>query len=129
MIKKILIVDDSPVARRIMKKAIPAIDAYDIAEAGDGREAVEKAASFSPDLIFMDLTMPEMDGFEATQLIHETNPDVIIVVATADIQPRSMEAAKESGAYRVLKKPVREADVAALLIEIATNPPSKGTPT
>ncbi len=58
MISKILIVDDSPIARKMLKSCIPKDQGYEFHEAGDGREALEKFREIKPDVTFMDLTMP-----------------------------------------------------------------------
>ena len=71
MIKKILIVDDSPISRKIMKSCIPKDRGYELCEASDGFAGVEAYKSFQPDVTFMDLTMPVMDGTCATEEIRK----------------------------------------------------------
>ena len=107
MIKKILIVDDSPVARRMLKKCIPDIDQYEIVEAVDGQDGINKFQSFTPDITFLDLTMPVLDGYDALKQIKSLDGNAIIVVLTADIQPKSLSIVMASGAYTVIKKPAR----------------------
>ena len=107
MIEKILIVDDSRVARRMLKHCIPRERGYEIHEAEDGREAVEKYQRVNPDLTFMDLTMPVMNGFEATEEIMEYDGGAMIVVTTADVQPRSIRRVLSLGAFDVIRKPPR----------------------
>lgn len=107
MIKKILIVDDSPVARRMLRKCIPDIDQYEIVEAVDGQDGVNKFQTFSPDITFLDLTMPVLDGYDALKQIKNIDGNAIIVVLTADIQPKSLSIVMASGAYTVIKKPAR----------------------
>jgi two-component system chemotaxis response regulator CheY len=105
MIQKILIVDDSSVARRMLKSCIPREKGYDIFEASDGAEAIEKYQQHSPDLTFMDLTMPNVDGYEAIAEIMRNDKNAMIVVATADIQPKSIRRVKSLGVFDVLRKP------------------------
>ena len=71
MIKKILIVDDSPIARKMLKSCLPKDQEYEFHEAGDGKEGFGKYMEINPDLTFMDLTMPIMTGYES---IDEPNP-------------------------------------------------------
>jgi CheY-like chemotaxis protein len=67
-VPKILVVDDTPENRQVLMDMVTSLG-FDVEEAVDGRDGVEKAAAWQPDLIFMDLVMPVMNGFEATQEI------------------------------------------------------------
>ena len=90
MIHRILIVDDSPVARKMLKSCLPDDREYEIREAGNGAEGVELYKKFSPDITFLDLTMPVMNGYKTIPEIRKINPDAMIIVLTADIQPKSI---------------------------------------
>jgi len=105
MIKKILLVDDSPISRRIMKSCIPKERGYELYEAGDGLAGFEAYKEIRPDVTFMDLTMPVMDGSEATEKIREFNPEAVVIVCTADIQIKSITNVLALGALMVMKKP------------------------
>lgn len=107
MIKKILIVDDSLVARMMIEKSIPSDKGYEVRVAVDGREGVEKYRQFMPDVTFMDLTMPELDGFKATEEILGFDKDAVIIALTADIQSKSISRITELGAFGVIQKPAR----------------------
>jgi len=107
MISKILIVDDSPVARKMLKNSIPKDKGYEIFEATNGQEGVAKYQELSPDLVFMDLTMPVLDGYKATAKIMELDKNATIIVTTADIQPKSISNVMELGAFTLLKKPAK----------------------
>jgi two-component system chemotaxis response regulator CheY len=107
MIRKILIVDDSPAARKMMRSSILKNRRYEIMEAANGKEAIEKFTSFRPDITFMDLTMPVLSGYDATKKIKDIDKDAIIIAATADVQPKSKEKIKKLGAYSVISKPAR----------------------
>jgi len=107
MISKILIVDDSPVARKMLKNSIPKDKGYEIFEATNGQEGVTKYQELKPDLVFMDLTMPVLDGYKATAKIMELDKNAIIIVTTADIQPKSISNVMELGAFTLLKKPAK----------------------
>ena len=111
MINKILIIDDSQVARRMLKTCILSNKEYDIYEAVDGQDGINKYKEVRPDLVFMDLTMPVMNGYEAIEMIKEIESSAIIIVTTADIQPKSISNAMALGAFTVLKKPAKASSI------------------
>ncbi len=113
MIKTILIADDSPVARKVLRSCIPKDQGFEFHEVGDGLAAVEKYQEIHPDLTFMDLTMPVMDGIQALARIKQLDRDAIVIVATADIQRKTMEKVTELGAFMLLKKPPSKESVSA----------------
>ena len=115
MIKKILIVDDSPVSVKIMKSCIPKDKGYEFSEANNGEMGVEKYKEFRPDVTFMDLTMPVMNGFDAMQAIIKYDENALVVIVTADIQIKAMARAHELGAFAVVKKPPAKETIAAVL--------------
>ena len=108
MIEKILIVDDSPVSRKIMKSCIPEDRGYDLFEAGDGQSGIEKYQDLKPDLTFMDLTMPVMDGMQALQEIIRIDPQATVVVCTADVQMKTIFKVMNLGALMVVRKPINK---------------------
>jgi len=108
MIEKILIVDDSPVSRKIMKSCIPEDKGYELLEAGDGQSGIDKYQQFKPDLTFMDLTMPVMDGMQALQEIIKVDPQAVVVVCTADVQMKTIFKVMNLGALMVVRKPINK---------------------
>ncbi len=115
-IKKILIIDDSSVARKILKSCIPKVPGYEIYEANDGLLGVEKFHEVKPDVTFMDITMPVMDGIEALEAIKKIDENAIVIMCTADIQMQSVNKAMSFGSLTVIKKPpTKEAVQEALL--------------
>ncbi|NJD37938.1 MAG: response regulator [Geobacter sp.] len=102
---KILIVDDSVVARMSLKSCLPKEAGHEITEGKDGAEGVALYQSFSPDVTFMDLTMPGMDGIAALAEIRTIDPTARVIILTADIQRRTIERVTELGAFAVVKKP------------------------
>ena len=88
-----------------MKSCLPKDRDYEIFEAGDGLAGFEAYKEIRPDVTFMDLTMPVMDGFEATGKIMEFNRDAVVVACTADIQIKSITSILGMGAFMVVKKP------------------------
>ncbi len=117
MIQRILIVDDSPVARKMLMSCIPKDRQYEIREAGNGVEGIEKFKKFSPDITFLDLTMPVMDGYKTIPELRKISPDAIIIVITADIQPKSIAEVISLGAFTVLKKPARKESIQDMLVQ------------
>lgn len=108
MIEKILIVDDSPVSRKIMKTCIPGNREYQLFEAGDGQSGIDKYQQMNPDLTFMDLTMPVMDGMQALQEIIKIDPQAIVIVCTADVQMKTIFKVMNMGALMVVRKPINK---------------------
>ncbi len=117
MIKKILIVDDSSVARKMLKSCLPKDKGYEFHEAADGSEGVEKYIEVNPDVTFMDLNMPVMNGYEAVRTITGQDKDALIIVVTAEIQMKSIKDALAAGAYMVLKKPLKREEINSALLK------------
>lgn len=105
MSKKILIVDDSPISRKMLKSCIPKDNGYEFFEAGDGHAGLEAFKEICPNITFMDLTMPVMDGAQALEEIKKLDKDAVVIVSTADIQVKSIEKVLGLGALLVVKKP------------------------
>jgi two-component system chemotaxis response regulator CheY len=118
MIKTILIADDSPVARKILKSCLPKDAGYELHEVGDGLAAVEKYREIHPDLTFMDLTMPVMDGLKALAQIKEYDRNALVIVFTADIQKKTMERVNSLEAFMLLKKPPSKDAVSSALSKV-----------
>jgi len=117
MIKKILIVDDSPVARKILKSCIPKDDDYEFHEAADGLSALEAFKSIQPDVTFMDITMPEMNGMECLEEIMKIDKKAIVIMCTADVQVQSIGKAMSLGALNFIRKPASKETVHKALLE------------
>ena len=77
-----IVADDDPLVRRLIRDTLQRADVTVIAEASTGREAVELALFYRPDVVVMDYMMPEMDGIEATRRIYEADPSVRVVLLT-----------------------------------------------
>jgi two-component system LytT family response regulator len=107
---KTLIVDDEPIARRILKEELELFPSIEIVgEAADGKEALLKIAQLHPSLVFLDLQMPVMSGFEVIQNLNAPNPPVIVIVTAFD---QHAIRAFEAGAIDYLLKPVHAARLA-----------------
>jgi DNA-binding NarL/FixJ family response regulator len=77
-----IVADDDPLVRRLIRDTLQRADVTVIAEASTGREAIELALFYRPDVVVMDYMMPEMDGIEATRRIFEADPSIRIVLLT-----------------------------------------------
>ena len=77
-----VIADDDPFARRVIKDVLTASGVLVIAEARNGRQAVEFALYYRPDVVIMDVVMPELDGILATRQILKVIPDQLVIVLT-----------------------------------------------
>jgi len=107
---KVMVVDDGRSAADVLAMFLE-MEGMETIVAYDGAEAVRRAAEFRPDLIFMDLGMPQMDGFEAARRIREFQPEVILVALSGwgREEDKSRTAAVGFDAHAI--KPVRPADV------------------
>jgi CheY-like chemotaxis protein len=114
---KYLVCDDSKIARKMLIKSLKSLlgEEIEIVEASNGLEAIQAYTDISPTLTFMDLTMPEMNGFEAVKNIREKDENAKIIVVSADIQEASMAKAKENGALGFIKKPISEENLRPVL--------------
>ncbi len=113
---KILIIDDTKLSRTMIMKRLPAKvrDSSTIIQGENGEEAVMLYKEHSPDVVFLDLTMPVMDGFGALSLILEHDPQAIVFVVTADIQEKSKERVLKLGATTMEAKPISEGRLAEI---------------
>lgn len=112
---KILIADDHALFRDSLRSLLEAHGLEVIGEAKNGREAVELARKLKPDVVLMDLSMPEMDGLAATRLISADQPEVKVVVLTASDEDAKLFEAIKSGAQGYLLKNLESEDFFTLL--------------
>lgn len=101
-----IVADDDPLARRLVKDALQGAGITVIAEASGGREAVELAIHYKPDVVIMDLLMPGIDGLEATKRIHESRPEVRVIVLTSSEDEELGLHSLRDGAVGYLSKTV-----------------------
>lgn len=110
MPKSVLVVDDA-VFMRMMIRDILSREGYVIHEAVNGRDAVEKYAEVRPDIVTMDITMPEMGGLEALRLIKDHDPAARVLMVSAMGQQHMVTQALESGAMDFIAKPFQPTKV------------------
>ena len=112
-IKRILLADDDAGVREAIGRVLES-EHYEVVSAGTGREAARKFLAEMPDLVLLDLNMPDRDGWEAYDLMNQTHPLVPIIVITA--RPQQYGIAAERGADALMEKPL---DLRLLLSTIA----------
>lgn len=142
---RVLIVDDHAVVRSGLATFLQAFDDFELlGVAGDGAEAVRLCAKTSPDVVLMDLLMPEMDGIAATRAIRERHPNVRVIALTSFQDQEKVQAALDAGAIGYLLKntsadelaqairsaragrPTLGPEATQALIHAATRPPTPG---
>ena len=120
--KKILLVDDSAFMRKMIKDTLSKNGYTDIFEAVDGADAVEKYGEVGPDLVIMDITMPNMDGLEALKAIRAKDGNANVVMCSAMGQESMVMDAVRSGAKDFIVKPFKPDRVLKTVTNILGNP-------
>lgn len=117
---RVLIVDDHPAFRRALTSALRMVDGFEVAgEAGGGVAACHEAEEVHPDVVLMDLSMPDLSGIEAMKVIHENRPDVPVVILTAHADPGVEKEAREAGASGFLAKGIGLEELVVVLKDAA----------
>lgn len=105
--KKVLLVDDAAVMRLMLKHLFISHGYEVVAEASTGAQAVEFFSAFRPDLVTMDITMPDMDGISAVKEILKKDPSAKVIMCSAMGQLDKVKAAVLAGAKSFLVKPLK----------------------
>lgn len=111
----LLICDDSNMARKQVAKALPEGWNVAITFASNGLEALAAIRAGKGEIVFLDLTMPEMDGFGVLEAIREEALKAVVIVISGDIQPVARERVLQLGALDFIKKPVDKDKLVATL--------------
>lgn len=108
-----LLVDDEPHVRLFVKFILRKLGIQQIHEACNGREGLEKYKTLDPDLVIMDINMPDMDGLEALDAIMEYDPDAAVFMLTAQASRQSVEKSSDMGACYFIRKdtPKKELEI------------------
>jgi DNA-binding NarL/FixJ family response regulator len=115
---RVLVVDDHPAFRRAVTSALRMVEDVEVVgEAGGGIEGARRAVSSDPDLVLMDLSMPDLDGIETMRRIHRTKPGLPVVILTAHADPGVEKEAREAGASGFLAKGSALEDLVLVLHE------------
>ena len=107
----VFIVDDSRTMRKMLAGALKEAGIEVIGNAGNGIEALEQLKTIKPDLITLDITMPEMDGLDALGFIKKDNPDQKVLMVSAAGQKEKVLEALKLGALDFIQKPFEPEEV------------------
>ncbi|MEE2001654.1 response regulator [Alkalimonas sp. MEB108] len=120
MIPAVLICDDSNLARKQMARCLPDSWQSAIHFAAHGAEALQVIKSNSIDLLFLDLNMPVLDGYQVLSALKEMHSTIRVIVVSGDVQPEAYERVMQLGAADFVKKPVDANKIAPLLDTVAS---------
>lgn len=116
---RVLLADDHPVVRWGLSCCLePRNDLVIIGEASDGREAVRKAGELCPDIVLMDIEMPELNGLSATELLHRTKPGIKVLLLSMHAYAEFMPRILQSGARGFLLKDARPDEIVAAIHKV-----------
>ena len=101
---RVIVADDDPFARRMIKESLQRAGIIVVAEAHNGHQAVELALFYQPDVVLMDVVMPELDGIAATRRIMEELPDQLVVMLTSSDEDEMGFVGLRAGAVGYLSK-------------------------
>ncbi len=118
---KLLIVDDVEDNRLVLKAICRKLKNFEIKEAEDGFGAVETAKEWHPDIILMDIMMPNMDGYEASKIIKAFHPNIVIIIVTAVSDPNMQKNMNAIGVDTYLHKPIDRELILFKLESISTS--------
>ena len=110
---RVLIADDHPVVRRGLRALLSTVDGFEVVgEAADGAEAVREAQLTRPDVVLMDVRMPDLDGVEATRRIRKAVPETVVLMLTMYDDDATVFTAMQAGARGYLLKGAEQDDIA-----------------
>ena len=118
MAKRILIVDDSPLIHNLIKRAMDKSGNIVCGDAKNGKEGVDLYKQLLPDVTFMDVNMPVMDGLEAVKKIRQINLNAVIVMLTAVGDEETIELAKRLRVNVFLNKPFDDYKLISTLVNL-----------
>lgn len=114
---RILVADDDAGVRGFLRKVLEQ-DGYQVAEAADGKQALQRALTGRVDLVITDLVMPEQEGIETIRALRQDLPDVAIIAISGAFDGQFLNVAKLMGAAAVLTKPVTAELLLAKVAEV-----------
>ncbi len=116
-IVNVLVVDDSIVSRKMLIRALPPDWEINLSQAANGVEALSQYNEGKAEVMFLDLTMPEMDGYQVLEALQKQGLNTFVCVVTADIQSAAEQRVRKLGAMGFIKKPVTADKINAMLTE------------
>lgn len=117
MKKRILVVDDSSLSRRMLRQILEHAG-YLVEEAADGAQALERYFLNPHDLVLLDMVMEQMYGLEVLARLRELNPQVRVVIGTADIQSSTREQVRAAGASAMINKPFNKEELLGIVAKV-----------
>lgn len=115
---KVLVVDDAAFLRMQLKQVFEKFGAEVVAEASNGTECLEKYEVFHPDLVTMDITMPDMDGITALRLLKEKYPEARVVMCSAMGHQEKLFESIQAGAFDFIVKPFSTDKIASIVKQL-----------
>jgi len=106
-----VIADDDSVTRHVLRTLLRQHTIEVIGEAGNGKEALLKCAAVAPDLLFLDINMQEMGGFEALEALKHSMPGLAVIMISSDSTVENVKKAHAQGAHAFIVKPFCPASV------------------
>jgi len=128
MTTRVLICDDSGVARKQMARSLPEDWEIDVSFAAHGGEAIDAIKEGKGDILFLDLNMPVMDGYETLENILKLDLPTVTIVISGDIQPEAHERVKALGAIAFIKKPIDNPTLLKILADFGLYRPALDAP-
>ena len=111
----LLICDDSNMARKQVMRSLPGNWEVEVTYASNGLEALEAIRNGKGEMVFLDLTMPEMDGYGVLETVKAESLKSVIIVISGDIQPEAQERVRSLGALDFIKKPISKEKLQGVL--------------
>ncbi len=121
----IIICDDSSFAQKQLMRALPEEWRVDISYASNGKQAIDAINKGLGKILFLDLNMPVMDGYEVLSAIKKQHLSITVIVVSGDIQPEAYSRVMELGALAFIKKPVDKNELRGLLAQYGIHPEKK----
>jgi chemotaxis protein CheY-P-specific phosphatase CheC/CheY-like chemotaxis protein len=124
MTTPVLICDDSSVARKVMARSLPGDWDIEISYAVHGEDAIEQLKNGKGDILFLDLNMPVMDGYQTLEAIVKNDIQTMVIVVSGDIQPEAHARVKALGAVEFIKKPIGADELSQVIQKLGLYAPS-----
>ena len=108
---KLVIVDDAPFIREVIRNLAEEVSIEVVGEASEGKEAIEVVRSTRPDIVFMDVVMPHMNGVDSTYAICKEFPEIKVIACSTLDEPMVLDRMEEAGCHSYLLKPFSKKDL------------------
>ena len=127
MAYRILVVDDSPMFRIVLKEMFELLEQNVVGEADCGEAALEQFQKLKPEVVTLDISLPDIDGLTVFQQMKRLNPKIKVMLVTGNDQDKVIEQAEELGALGLITKPIKKEQLQEMLKKIdALKPPAAG---